>query len=154
MFSYQVPPTSAFFSKIVRSIPGTFTGRRTPAVIPDRPAPTTATCVQLLPQELGIGEGKPTFRLGLISTGWSSSSKFPAFLRGIVTVDDNDPFWTASGAPVASAVAGIFSFDNPGMPGIESTSSDGAMVFEAVFKQIQIWLSQTFKGSEAWNFLI
>lgn len=39
----HVPPTSAFLSKIVRSIPGTFTGRRIPAVMPDKPAPMIAT---------------------------------------------------------------------------------------------------------------
>lgn len=59
MFSNHVPPyviqleglisgegqhtTSAFFSKIVKSIPGTLAGKRTPAVIPEIPAPITAT---------------------------------------------------------------------------------------------------------------
>lgn len=36
--------TSLFFSKIVSLMPGTFTGRSTPALIPARPAPITATC--------------------------------------------------------------------------------------------------------------
>lgn len=39
-----MPPTSEFLSKMVKSIPGTLAGSSTPAEIPERPAPMTATC--------------------------------------------------------------------------------------------------------------
>lgn len=43
LFSYHVPPTSSFFSYIVRSRFGIFCGKRIPANIPEAPAPIQIT---------------------------------------------------------------------------------------------------------------